>query len=438
MVVDVSAYLEPTLRQSEDARGISRMAQSLAGSAILAIAGQVRAKIAAGEDVLNLTVGDFAPTEFPIPDKLRAGVVDAVNEGWTNYPPATGVAELREAVRSLYERRLGLDYPLESVLVAGGARPFIAGAYLALVNPGDKVVFGLPSWNNHYYCTITGAQTCALPTTAENNFFVRNEDLIGHLDGASLLVLNTPQNPTGTVLEADVLEHICEVVVEENRRRAKDGTPSLYVLYDQIYWLLTNDGVEHHNPVSLVPEMAPYTIFVDGISKGFAATGLRVGWSMGPPDVIRKMGAILSHMGAWAPKPEQLATAHLLNDDAAIDAYLAETGKGVLERLGILSDTIKTLKAEGHDVDCIPPQGAIYLSIKLDLKGKKTASGEVLRSDEDVRRYLLDEAGIAVIPFTCFGVEGDIGWFRASVGAVSVDGCKTIADRLRGALGKLS
>lgn len=438
MSIDVLPYLAESRAQSPDARGLSRVAQRLSGSAILEIADQVRAKIAAGEDVLNLTIGDFSPREFPIPAKLREGVKAALDAGQSNYPPASGVPELKRAVQGMFTRRMGLSYPVESVLVAGGARPFIAGAYLALVNPGDKVVFGLPSWNNHYYCAITDAAPVALPTAPENNFFVRNDDLLPHLADARMLVLNTPQNPTGTVMEKAVLRRICEAVVAENERRAADGRAALYVLYDQIYWLLTFEGVEHHDPVSVMPEMAPYTIFVDGISKGFAATGLRVGWALGPPDVIAKMAAVLSHLGAWAPKPEQVATAALLEDDRAIDDYLAHTKREVLARLGAISESMKALKAEGFEVDAIPPQGAIYLSMRLDLKGKRTDSGETLRTDDDVRRFLLDAAGLALIPFSCFGVEGDIGWFRASVGAVSLEDCQSIAERMRGALRKLS
>lgn len=438
MSLKVSPYLESALHLSAEARGLSDMAKGLQGSAILRIAGEVKEKMSAGEDVLNLTVGDFSPQEFPIPELLRDGITAALLDGQSNYPPATGVMECRQAVQGLFSRHMGLDYPVESILIAGGARPMIAGSYLALVNPGDKVVFGLPSWNNVYYCTITGAHPVALPTTPDNRFFVHNEDLLPHLSDARLLILNTPQNPTGTVMERDVLQHICEVVVAENQRREKEGRPALYVLFDQIYWLLTFDGIAHHNPVSIMPEMAPYTLFVDGISKGFAATGLRVGWAVGPQDVIQKMGALLSHIGAWAPKPEQVATAALLNDDLAMKLYLDDMKREVGARLNVLSDTMHTLKAEGFDVDAIPPQGAIYLSMRIDLKGKKTASGQTLDNDEDVRRFLLDEAGVALIPFSCFGVQDDIGWFRASVGAVSLAQCESIAHRLRAAFRNLS
>lgn len=437
MSIDVARYLEPTLAQSQVARGISTMAQGLVGSEILRVAGEVRAQIAAGHSILNLTVGDFSSTEFPIPEALAAGITEALAAGHSNYPPATGVLECREAVRRLYRERLGLEYPVDSVLIAGGARPVIAAIYMALVNPGDKVVYGVPSWNNEHYCTITGAHGVELTTTEADRFFFRTEELLPHLRDARLLVLNTPQNPTGTVMSEEALREIAEAVVAENRRRQAEGKAALYVMYDQIYWMLTFGEAVHHNPVTLVPEVAPYTIFVDGISKGFAATGLRVGWAVGPNDVIKKMGALLSHLGAWAPKPEQVATAHFMNDHAAVDAFLARMHTEVGARLDILAQALNALEAEGWTVHSIRPQGAIYLSLRIDLRGKRTADGQVLETDEDVRHFLLNEAGIALIPFRFFGVREDTGWYRASVGAVSKADCESIEGRLRGALAQL-
>ena len=182
------------------------------------------------------------------------------------------------------------------------------------------------------------------------------------------------------------LERISKLIVEENRRRQSRGQPALYLMYDQVYWMLSFQGAEHANPVSLVPEMAAYTIFVDGISKGFAATGLRVGWAVGPSDVIDRMSSILTHLGAWAPRPEQVATAAWLRSPGAVDAYLAKMTGEVLARLELLSDAVHGLKAEGFDVDCVPPQGAIYLSLRISITGKKTAGCVVLRTDVDVRR----------------------------------------------------
>src|SRR5688500_5991091 len=131
---------------------IATMASGLVGSEILKIAAEIRTRMRDGKRICNLTVGDFSPSEFPIPDALRDGVLAALVAGETNYPPATGVQELREAVSRFYARELGLDYPASSILIAGGARPLIYGTYRAVVDPGDKVVYPVPSWNNNHYC----------------------------------------------------------------------------------------------------------------------------------------------------------------------------------------------------------------------------------------------------------------------------------------------
>ncbi|MEM7678930.1 MAG: aminotransferase class I/II-fold pyridoxal phosphate-dependent enzyme, partial [Myxococcota bacterium] len=236
--IDVHASLAGLEGLEEDARGLSSLARALQGSEILKIAYAVRALASEGHDVLNLTVGDFNSSAFPIPSALRDGVTAALADGHSNYPPATGVVECRQAIRDLVERRLGLNYPLDSVLVVNGARPAICGTYLALLDKGEKVVFGVPSWNNPYYCTMVGAKGVAIPTGAEHNFFPRAEDIEPHLHDARLLCLNSPLNPTGTVIDPEALAQIGRMVLEENRRRQRNADRPLYVLFDQVYWLL--------------------------------------------------------------------------------------------------------------------------------------------------------------------------------------------------------
>ncbi len=436
-VVDTAERLIEAGARDPEARGLSTVARSLIGSEILRIAYEVRAIIDAGTNVLDLTVGDFNSAEFPIPDALREGIVRALADGHTNYPPASGVRSCREAVQAMFETRLGLRYPLESVMIAGGARPMIAGTYLSLLDPGEHVVYGLPSWNNNHYRVMVGARAVEISTTVESRFFLRADDVAPHLEKARLVCLNSPQNPTGTVIDAAELEKIARAIVEENERRERSGRRALYLMFDQVYWLLTFGDTRHHTPVELVPEIAPYTIFVDGISKGFAATGLRVGWAVGPPDVMKRMGAILTHIGAWAPRPEQVATAHLLSDRATVDAHLTTMRREVLARLELLSKGIESLHAKGYDVEAIAPQGAIYLSMRINIRGKRTPDGKVLETDEDIREYLLHAAHIALIPFSCFGVQEDCAWFRASVGAVSKADCESMGARLEQALSLL-
>lgn len=418
---------------------LSAMAEGLRGSMILQIAAEVRALLAAGRDVCNLTVGDFSPSEFRVPRALEEGVADALRSGETNYPPSNGMPALREGVRDFYERWLRLSYPTESILVTGGARPVIYGIYRALVDPGDRVVFPVPSWNNDHYCHLVGAEAVPVPCGAGTAFLPTRELLAAPIRDARLLVLNSPSNPTGTAFTAEQLAAICDLVLEENARRAASERP-LFVMYDQVYWMLTFGGTRHVNPVGLRPALAPYTVYVDGISKGFAATGLRVGWAVGPRDIVARMADILTHVGAWAPRPEQVATARLLapDADAEIVSYREQLVAGLRARLDALYAMTCALREAGHPVDAVPPMGAIYLSARFALAGRRTPDGATLATNEDIRRYLLQAAGMAVVPFQAFGDPADSGWFRLSAGAVSPAQIDALGPRLRTALDALA
>ncbi len=412
--------------------GLSSLARSVVGSEILKIAAQIRAMQAAGAEVCNLTVGDFNPAHFPIPEALLEGTRKALAEGQTNYPPSDGVLPLREAVVRFYERELGLRYPVESVLVVGGARPLLYGAYRTLVDPGDTVVYPVPSWNNNHYANLSGAKAVELPVAADHNFFPVLDQIAPHLSEARLLCLNSPLNPTGTMIDPAQLKAITEAVVAENARRAKAGARPLYFVYDQVYWTLAF-GTKHETPVSLVPESAPYVLLLDALSKAFCATGLRVGWGLMDPAIRARMADILGHVGAWAPKAEQLATAALLDDTAAVQAFRSTFLPAVKARLDALHGGFMALKAEGLPVDAIAPQGAIYLSARFDLFGR-TIRGMALDTNEDIRRLLLQHAGLAIVPFQAFGLKEESGWFRLSVGAVSLAEIEAMMPRLRALL----
>ncbi|MCB9712960.1 MAG: aminotransferase class I/II-fold pyridoxal phosphate-dependent enzyme [Myxococcales bacterium] len=414
------------------------MAAGLVGSEILAIAADIRERVAAGAEICNLTVGDFSPAQFPVPQALRDGIAKALAEGRTNYPPSSGIPELREAVSRLFARRLGLHYPASSVLIAAGARPLIYATYRAVVDPGDRVVFPVPSWNNNHYAHLLGADGVPVSCGPQTRFLPTREDLVRVLPGARLVCINSPLNPTGTAIEADALRGICEEIVAENQARRSTGQRPLYMLYDQVYWMLRVPGVEHVTPPGVCPEMADYTIFIDGISKAFAATGLRVGWTAGPADVVERMAAILTHVGAWAPRPEQHATADLLGDDATIDAFLETQMQGLAARLDRLHEGLSALAKEGLPVEVIPPMGAIYLTVRIHPFGRVTPEGERLATNDAIRRYLLNAARVGVVPFQAFGVASDDGWFRLSVGAVGLEELGGAVARIGEALRALS
>ena len=427
--MDVAPYLDSP--EKSDA-GLSALARGVVGSEILRIAGEIRAVQATGVPVCDLTIGDFDPKYFPIPKELLEATRKALEAGQTNYPPAEGILPLREAVVRLYERDLGLTYPVDSVVIAAGARPLLYGAYRTLVDPGDIAIYPVPTWNNNHYAYLSGARGVPVPVTAASNFFPTPDQLRPHLSSARLLILNSPLNPTGTVISKQALTAITAMVLEENRRREASGKRPLYFVFDQVYWTLTFGSATHHTPVEVVPESAPYVIFLDAISKAFCATGMRVGWGVMPPAMRKRVSDILGHVGAWAPKAEQVGVAALLNKPEAVQVFRDSVRQKLSQRLEALYGGMMDMKKDGFPVDAIEPQGAIYLSARFDLCGRNV-NGTVLKTNDDVRRLLLG-AGLGVVPFQAFGLAGESGWFRLSVGAVSMDDIAAAFPRLRALL----
>ena len=353
---------------------VSVMAENLIGSEIIKLAGEINEKIRNGEKIYNLTIGDFNPKLFPIPSLLKQEIISAYNNDETNY--------------------------------------------------------------NHY-SHLSSAQQLAVETKAENNFMPTADELRPYIGEANLLALCSPLNPTGTVFTKEGLKEICELVLSENKKRAHANTKPLYLMYDQIYWTLTFGNTVHFDPISICPEMKQYTIFIDGLSKSFAATGVRVGWAFGPKKIIDKMKAILGHVGAWAPKAEQVASANYMKQENEVGAFLVDIKGKVSSRLDAIYKGILSLKNEGYPVNAIPPQAAIYLTVQLNLVGAKTSDGTVLSNSKEVNKYILSEAKIGIVPFSAFGSSADSTWYRISVGTCTVEEIPQLVSNLKNALSKL-
>ena len=416
---------------------LSNLSETLIGSEIVKLGGEIREKIRQGQRIYNFTVGDFDPEIFPIPKELEEAIIDAYRIHFTNYPAAEGNLDLREAITSFIKEMEGLDYGPNEILVASGGRPLIYAVYRAICDKGDKIIYAVPSWNNNHYTHFIGGEHVVIEAMAENNFMPSAKSIQPYLKGATLISLCSPQNPTGTTFRRQELEAICDMVLEENIRRG-EKEKQLYVMYDQMYWHLTFGDIKHYDPVNLRPAMRDYTIYVDAISKVFASTGVRVGWSMGPSAVITKMKAILTHVGAWAPMAEQKAVARFLPQRAAIRKYLSNFKNEIEQRLREIYNGFMKLKSEGLAVDAIAPEAAIYLTIKIDLAGKITADGKLLANQSDVTAYVLNEASLAVVPFYAFGASRNSPWYRLSVGTCKKEEIGEMIDKLGEALRKLN
>ena len=415
---------------------LSVLAETLQASEIVRLGATIKEKIREGEKIYNYTIGDFDSAIFPIPGELEQEIIEAYKKGFTTYPAAEGNLDLREAVVSFMSSRLGLNYTTNEILIAAGGRPLIYALYRAVVDKGDKVIYPAPSWNNNHYVHFTEGQHLMLEAKRENNFMLTAAQIKEHIKGVTLLSLCSPLNPTGTTFGKDELSSICDLVIEENKNRAA-GEKKLYLMYDQIYWTLTFGDTVHYNPVTLNPAMKEFTVFIDGISKSFAATGVRVGWSMGPAEIIVKMRSINSHLGAWAPMAEQKAVAHYLLQADAIDKYFVHFKAEVNERLQRIFTGFKQLKNEGFRVDAIVPQAAIYLTIQIDYAGKKTTEGKLLTNQADVTSFILDDAKLAVVPFYAFGAKPDSSWYRLSVGTCKKEEIDEMLRMLKTSLQKL-
>lgn len=415
---------------------ISDLAENLIGSEVIKIAGEINVRKAAGEVIYNLTIGDFDPSVFPLPEKLTSAVVAAYRDGHTNYPQANGMAELRNTLSVYIKDRLGLDYSPENILVSGGARPLIYATYRAVVNPGEKVIYPVPSWNNNHYAYLGGGDGIAVHTKPEDSFMPSADLLRPHIQEAGLVALCSPLNPTGTCFSAEDLSSICDLILEENARRG--NAKPVYLLYDQIYNELRLEGIEHVHPVQLRPEMRAYTIYIDGISKAYAATGVRVGWAHGPEFLMQKMKAILSHVGAWSPKPEQMACAEYLADKDEVESTVKLHNLMLAERLEGLYRGLELMKQAGLPIDVIAPEGALYLTVKIDVLGKCAKSGKVLNNAEDIAYWLIEDAGVGLVPFYAFGADREYPWFRLSVGTTRMEDLPKILEQLESALKTLN
>jgi len=392
---------------------LSKVGNQIIGSEIIKISQQIK-EIVKTRPVVNLTIGDFNSKLWPIPSKLRKHIQDAYEYDLTNYPNSQGEFELRESVSKHIKNQFNVDYSPEEILVGGGVRPLIYTVYKATVNPNDEVIYPVPSWNNNHYCFLHNAQKEEIECKPENSFFPTVEDIDGRIsDKTSLVCICSPQNPTGRVIDPEVLKGICELIVRENKFRATQvGSRPLYLFFDQIYSDITKEGLFVH-PLTLCPEIRDYLICADGISKSLNATGVRVGWLFGPKDVIGKMTEILSHIGAWAPKPEQRALDTYVREN--YDDYLSHINY-VTKEYEYLSDKIcdkfEELKNKGFRVDYQKPDGGIYISIYLGYVNS-------FSSTEEYISFLINTCGLGIVPFEYFGSKENKGWFRISIGNIA-------------------
>ena len=406
---------------------LSHVGNNIVGSEIIKISQHIK-QIQQTKPVLNLTMGDFDPKVNPIPETLRNYIIDAYNSDLTNYPLSSGELSLRKSISNYFKYRRGIEYNESEILVGCGVRPLIYTVFKAIVDEGDVVVYPVPSWNNNHYSFLHNADLEPIECEPENAFFPTVKDIKIRIQHTTLVCLCSPQNPTGRIIDKQVLKGICDVIVKENKRRGSYNKPC-YLFFDQIYSDLV--GLEFTHPLDVCPEIREYLICADGISKSLCATGVRVGWLMGPQNIIGKMTEIFSHIGAWAAKPEQNAVANYLNNRDDIGEFIQEKQQQYDFISSKIINLFDKMKAEGYNVDCQNSDGGIYISVYLDYVNK-------FPTTENYINFLIEECGLGIVPFEYFGSKENKGWFRISIGSIHPSHTNDVLEIIENAIKKSS
>jgi aspartate aminotransferase len=378
---------------------------------------RARDLIAAGIDVISLATGE---PDFDTPDHIIAAAVAALHAGQTRYTSTGGTLELRKAIVEKFARDNGISYELPEVLASAGTKNVIFLALVASLNPGDEVIVPAPHWVSYTEMTKMAGGTPVVVNCTQNNGFKLDAHALEQAitPRTRWLMLNTPCNPTGTVYSREDLTALADVV----RRH-----PQVLVMTDEIYEHIIFDGLKFHSFAEVAPDLKQRTLTLNGVSKGYAMTGWRVGFAGGPAELIAAMRKVQSQsLGSISSISQAGAVAALTGPQA----YLQERAEAFQAR----RDKVIALLSAVPGLRCHRPEGAFYLFVDCSgLVGRETPRGVMLRHDIDVAEYLLDEARVVVVNGTAYGISP---YFRISI-ATSMERLEAACERIAAAVARL-
>jgi aspartate aminotransferase len=394
---------------------LSERVMKIKPSPTLAMDSKAKAMKAEGLDIVNFGVGE---PDFDTPDFIKEAAIKAIRDGFTKYTAVGGIDPLKDAIIDKLKNDNGVEYKREEIIVSCGAKHSLYNISQAFYNPGDEVLIPSPYWVSYPdQVLLSGATPVFIKTTEENCFMLKPEDLEAKITGRTkALILNSPSNPTGFIYDRKTLEDIAEIVVRKN----------IYIISDEVYEKLVYEGREHVSIASLGKEIRDRTILVNGLSKSHAMTGWRIGYTAGPPDLIRAMTNIQSQSTS---NPTSISQA------AAVAAL-----RGPQESVGIMRDEFdrrRKLLVDGLNsipgIRCLPPTGAFYVFPNVSALYGKKAGERAINCSLDFALYLLEEAKVALVHGEPFGNDNHI---RISY-ATSMETINKALMRIREAVGNL-
>lgn len=393
---------------------LSEKYRSVSPSSTLAIDSKYKEMKKSGLDVVGFGAGE---PDFDTPRHIKDAAIKAINDGFTKYTPASGTLDLKKAICDKFKRENGIDYTVKNIVVSNGAKHALLNALGAILNPGDEVLFSSPYWVSYKEMVkISDGVPVVIDTREEDNFKFTAEELEAAItDKTKALILNTPSNPTGMVYSESELAAIAEVVKKHD----------LFVISDEIYEHLIYD-MERPRSIATIDGMKDRTIVVNGVSKTFAMTGWRIGYTAANEEITSLMANVQSH---YTSNPNSIAqVAALAALTGPMDSVI-EMKKAFNERRLYMVERMNKIPG----VSCIKPEGAFYVMMNISaLKGKKI-DGKTIETSDDFAGAFLEKELVAVVPCSGFGNDNFVRWSYAT----SMDNIKKGLDRLEKFIGEL-
>jgi aspartate aminotransferase len=381
--------------------------------AIAAKAGKLRAE---GIDVVNFSAGE---PDFDTPEHIKAAAVEALRRGMTKYTDVKGIEPLRAAIVAKYAEEYALDYRKEDVVVSCGAKHSLYNLLQAVVNPGDEVLIPAPYWVSYSdMALLAGGVPKLIPTSEATGFRIKPEQLEAGLTAKTrVFLLNSPCNPTGASYNRDELRAIGAILTKHD----------CLIFADDIYEKIIYDGFQVHNIVALCPALRERTLIINGVSKSYAMTGWRIGYAMGPSDVIAAAAKIQSQSTS---NPTSIAQAAALQAISGPQDEVALMVREFQKRRNVIVDKLNAIPG----IRCLKPEGAFYVFPNIAGLIGKVGNGKKLSSPCDIADYLLEEAKVAAVPGEDFGSREHIRFSYAT----SLEDIEKGCARIQAAVAKLS
>ncbi len=375
---------------------LSKIASSVQASTTLAVDALAKQMKADGLDVVGFGTGE---PDFDTPDNIKEAAIKAIRAGETKYTPAAGIIPLRKAAAARLKTDCGVDYDYTQIVVASGAKHNVFVALMALINPGDEVIVPAPYWVTYTEAVkMAGGIPVIINAEEKDDFKITPKQLEAAVTKQSkLIIINNPSNPTGMLYSREELVALTDVCIKHD----------LYIISDEIYYGLVYDNKEFVSIASLGKDLKDRTVLINGVSKSYAMTGWRIGYSASNAQIAKVMSNYLSHATSAPSTISQYAAIEGLNGP---QEGILEMRKVFEERRNYIVERMNTIEG----VSCIKPDGAFYIMMNIEKLLGKTLGGRVINNGDDFALAFLEKGLVAVVPCSGFGAPNFVRWTYAA------------------------